>query len=379
VPQTWILTGSPENHAATRDRGYTLIGMKERRRRQALEMEPGDRIILYATRVMAFAASLKLTGEMFEDRTPVWPGKPGKADPYPWRFESEPELVLPEDAWLPAEDIKDELEHIRKWPAEHWKLAFQGPAADGVRGRRPAAARRHGRPAAAEHVSRLDALRGLPGELKLAGVAAAALGASLILPWYQKSFVPEGSKIFVQQNVSAFGVFSFVEAAVLLVAAGLLFLVWARAERRGFHLPGGDGFVISLAGAWAGLLLVWRLFDKPEAGGGAATVGIQWGIFGALLAAGAVVAAGARVRAAHRPEPPNPAAEADWEGPPIPARREGRTGAVVAPPPGGERPPAWEGEPPPEPPRGERPGPRSEPGPAGEAAPPEPPRSDRLF
>jgi hypothetical protein len=56
---TWILTGSPENYAATAERGYRLIGMKERRR-------------------------------------------------------------------LPAEAVKGELEWIRKWPAEHWKLAFQG-------------------------------------------------------------------------------------------------------------------------------------------------------------------------------------------------------------------------------------------------------------
>ena len=32
MPQTWILTGSPENHAVTRELGYTLIGFKERRR-----------------------------------------------------------------------------------------------------------------------------------------------------------------------------------------------------------------------------------------------------------------------------------------------------------------------------------------------------------
>ena len=123
---TWILTGSPENYAATAERGYRLIGMKERRRLQAESMEPGDRIVLYLTRVMAFAAVIRLTGELFEDREPVWPGKPGKADPYPWRFESEPELVLEEAAWLPAESLKDDLEHIRKWPAEHWTLAFQG-------------------------------------------------------------------------------------------------------------------------------------------------------------------------------------------------------------------------------------------------------------
>ena len=37
---TWILTGSPENFAATRERGFTLIGMKEGRRRQAESMVP---------------------------------------------------------------------------------------------------------------------------------------------------------------------------------------------------------------------------------------------------------------------------------------------------------------------------------------------------
>lgn len=125
-PTTWILTGSPENHAATRALGFTLIGMKQRRRLQAEQMAPGDRIVLYATRVMAFVATVRITSELFEDRDPVWPGKPGKVDPYPWRFATEPELVLDEPDWVPAETVRDDLEHIRKWPPEHWKLAFQG-------------------------------------------------------------------------------------------------------------------------------------------------------------------------------------------------------------------------------------------------------------
>ena len=76
--RTWILTGSPENFAATRAHEFTVIGLKERRRRQALEMETGDRIVFYLTRVMAFAASARIVGELYEDRTPIWPGKPGR-------------------------------------------------------------------------------------------------------------------------------------------------------------------------------------------------------------------------------------------------------------------------------------------------------------
>jgi hypothetical protein len=124
--RTWILTGSPENLAATRALGFSVIGLKERRRRQALEIELGDRIVFYVTRVMAFAASARIAGELYEDRTPVWPGKAGKADPYPWRFPIEPEWVLEEPAWIAAQTLVEQLEHIAKWPREHWKLAFQG-------------------------------------------------------------------------------------------------------------------------------------------------------------------------------------------------------------------------------------------------------------
>jgi hypothetical protein len=152
-------------------------------------------------------------------------------------------------------------------------------------------------------------------EMQLAALAAVLLALSMFLPWYQKSYFQAGK--VVQANVSALGVFTFVEAAVLLVSLAVLFLVWARSQQRAFHLPGGDGVAITLAGAWAVLLLVWRLFDKPGIQGAGATMGIQWGIFGALLAAGALIVAGARVRAAHAPEPPNPAADdGGWVAPP---------------------------------------------------------------
>ena len=124
---TYVLTGSPENHAATREHGYRVIGLKERRRRQALELAAGDRIILYATRVMAFAGAIRVTGELYEDREPLWPGKPGNPDPYPWRFETAPELVLDDpELWVPAEELVGQLEWVAKWPREHWRLAFQG-------------------------------------------------------------------------------------------------------------------------------------------------------------------------------------------------------------------------------------------------------------
>ena len=61
---------------------------------------------------------------------------------------------------------------------------------------------------------------------------------------------------------STFGPFSFVEAAELLLALGVLALLFARAEGKRFHLPFGDGTAVAAAGVWAGLLIVVRLFDR---------------------------------------------------------------------------------------------------------------------
>jgi hypothetical protein len=225
----------------------------------------------------------------------------------------------------------------------------------------------------------IPAFRALPGEMQQAAACAAALMLTLFLPWYSAQSLVRGG---IQANRTAFGAFSFVEAAVLLVAAGVLYLIWARSQRKGFHLPGGDGTVIMVAGGWAALLVIWRLFDTPEAP--TIAYGLQWGIFVALAAAVALSLAGARVRAAHRPEPPNPAAEEDeWERParesregrrPRRARRPTETAAVTEVL---RDPPGWEGEPP------EAPGrvPRVEP-PGAIPAPPdddEPTPPDRLF
>jgi predicted RNA-binding protein len=124
--KTWILTGSLENLRATRGHGFGVIGVKERRRGLAEQIAPGDVIVFYVTGIQAFAGAVRVTGDMYEDRTRIWPGKPGKPDPYPWRFATEPVIALDEPDFVAAEPLSQQLEHVRKWPAEHWSLAFQG-------------------------------------------------------------------------------------------------------------------------------------------------------------------------------------------------------------------------------------------------------------
>jgi hypothetical protein len=156
------------------------------------------------------------------------------------------------------------------------------------------------------------AWRALGPDQRLALGAAVALLFTMLLPWYQQNGVVSGGAgsrqpHLLSGNLNAFQVFSFVEAAVLVVALAVAYMLFARAEGREFQLPGGDGTVVLAAGLWTALLLIYRLFDKPgiSSHGVAANVGVQWGIFFALAAAGLMAYAGSRMRhaehAAQRP------------------------------------------------------------------------------
>ena len=147
------------------------------------------------------------------------------------------------------------------------------------------------------------AYRALDRDQRFAAGAAIALLVAMFLPWYEKSVVIPGSRSFTNDSISAFGAVSFVEAAIFLVSAGVIVLLFARADERPFHLPGGDGVVIFAAGIWATLLIFYRVFDRPDISGDGGTVGIQWGFFVAFVAAGALAVAGQRIRSAGRPEP----------------------------------------------------------------------------
>lgn len=125
--KTWILTGGVENFRINAERGFDIVGFKERRRKQASEFAVGDQIIFYVSGVQAFGGIVRVTSELFESRDEIWPqGRKKHPEPYPWRVLTEPVLILDEEEFVPAVELVDELDHIGKWPAEHWHLAFQG-------------------------------------------------------------------------------------------------------------------------------------------------------------------------------------------------------------------------------------------------------------
>jgi hypothetical protein len=179
--------------------------------------------------------------------------------------------------------------------------------------------------------------RALSSEQRLAAIAALALLLSMLLPWYQETgnAIVEGKLVRIDDTKSAFGVYSFIEAAIFVVVVGVLALLWARAERKAFHLPGGDGTVTMGAGLWVMFLIFYRQLDKPDGrkeGLIQTSVGVQWGIFIAFLLGALLAYAGYRIRASHVPEPVTddapPEPQAPPEGPPPDASGDSPT--VVA-------------------------------------------------
>jgi MFS family permease len=145
----------------------------------------------------------------------------------------------------------------------------------------------------------------LEPDQRLAAGAALALFLSMFLPWYRETdhVVVKGQLQSVTNGLNAFEVYSFVEAAIFVVAIAVLGLLWARAERKAFHLPGGDGTVIMGAGLWTMFLIFYRQFDRPGRSGVSVDVSVNWGIFIAFLLGALLAYAGFRIRQAHVPEP----------------------------------------------------------------------------
>jgi hypothetical protein len=166
----------------------------------------------------------------------------------------------------------------------------------------------------------------LSREQRAVSTAAFLLLASMLLPWYTRTttavttgLLSKGSLSSKHEHALAITTFTFVEAAIFLVAVGVLYLMYARGKQRGFHLPFGDGNIVTAAGSWATFLVFYRFVDQPSgstSGAISTEYSLSWGIFFGLLAACFLAYTGQRLRAAHVSEPPLPRAVAVTETPP---------------------------------------------------------------
>ena len=123
----WMIVTSPDNYERTRTLRFTQQGVKSRHRRKAERMAPGDRVCWYLTGIQSFAATATISSPYFEGSEPIWASRSDKTgDTYPWRFKIKKDHAVDPDRAVAAQSLLAKLAFVKRWPQEHWRLAFQG-------------------------------------------------------------------------------------------------------------------------------------------------------------------------------------------------------------------------------------------------------------
>jgi hypothetical protein len=129
------------------------------------------------------------------------------------------------------------------------------------------------------------------GEM-VAGASGVALFLFMLLPWYGASASVGGFSASV--SASAWEAFSFIDILLFLVAAVAIGLVVARATGNLPDLPQPPGLIVAGAGAFALVLILFRLLVVPD--GGVDVEGVDFsrkiGIFLGLIAAAGITFGG---------------------------------------------------------------------------------------
>jgi hypothetical protein len=148
----------------------------------------------------------------------------------------------------------------------------------------------------------------LNAEQRLALIGVAAIVISLFLPWWRS---PTDDNLVL----TGWGDFGPIEAALLLTAAAVLFLLLELARDYAPPRPLSEGGLLIAGGVWAAVIVTYRMFDRPEftLGGADEPYELHYGIAVALGGATLIFAAGLRrrweerARKLERPaQPPRP-------------------------------------------------------------------------
>ncbi len=146
----------------------------------------------------------------------------------------------------------------------------------------------------------LRELRGLRGNERIAVGGAVTIVISLLLPWY-------GLPLAGGLVKTGFGSFGFAEGAIVLTCAATVYLSLLIGGGYVPPRPLREWALYVTAGSWIGLILAYRMADRPELSLDLQAVSVdrtyelRYGIFVAFAGALAIVAAGIRTRAVATP------------------------------------------------------------------------------
>lgn len=125
--QAWIVVGSADNFELLRERDFDVAAFKASRTKQASEMQPGDRIVFYLTKVVEFGGVVEVTGEAFEDASDIGLRSDSKEnESFPNRINTKPHVIPEQGDYVDVREITDLLDKTRKFGPKKLGMAFRG-------------------------------------------------------------------------------------------------------------------------------------------------------------------------------------------------------------------------------------------------------------
>ena len=125
--QAWIVVGSADNFELLRERGFDVAAFKASRTRQASQMQPGDRIVFYLTKVVEFGGVVEVTSEAFEDGSDIGLRSDAKEnEAFPNRIQTRPHVIAEQGDYVDVREITDLLDKTRKFGPKKLGMAFRG-------------------------------------------------------------------------------------------------------------------------------------------------------------------------------------------------------------------------------------------------------------
>ena len=119
----WFLVTHPDNFEIMKAKN--IAAMKAKRRSFAQKVQVGDKVVFYLTKIGKFGGVAEFKSKFREEKSKIFPEEK-ENEVHPLRFDVKFEVKLYEDGYVPAEEFKDKLKYLKKWPSKYWKLGFQG-------------------------------------------------------------------------------------------------------------------------------------------------------------------------------------------------------------------------------------------------------------
>ena len=142
-----------------------------------------------------------------------------------------------------------------------------------------------------------ELFRSLEPPARLAAIGALLVPGSMLFPWYGIQFGPGLSQ-------TGFDSFGLGELALVLTAGAALILIARSGAGYRPPRPLSEGALLTLAGAWALLLILYLIIDRPNEISGHTHIHLRYGIFVATGGAVAMIVGGLRLRRDRIAAPP---------------------------------------------------------------------------